>query len=351
MSEKEKKVFTVDELASRIGGAVIGDGKIEVCGVNSLEQAGGADITFISSGKHVNKLCESGAAAVIVKEKLADAKVVQLLVKNVDSSLIEVLNLFAPELTVEAGVHRTAAVEEDVEIGANVSIGAGAYVGHGVLVGDGCVLGAGCVVGENTKIGMNCKLDANVVVYHNCVIGNNCIIQANSTIGACGYGYSFIDGQHRLIPHNGGVIIEDCVEIGANCCVDRAKFGNTTIGAGTKIDDMVMIAHNVIIGRCCLLVGRSSIAGSTVLGDGVVMAGDAGTGDNCKIGDGVVVTTRATALRDFPAGVTISGTPARNMQDHIRQLVYIQRLPKMAAQLKELTKKVKELEASKDDKK
>lgn len=351
MPEKEKKVFTVDELACRIDGEVIGDGTVEVCGVNSLEQASGTDITFISSDKHADKLSETGAAAVIVKEKLAADGVVQLLVKNVDAALIEVLNLFAPELTGQVGVHRTAVVEEDAEIGANVSIGAGAYIAHGVSVGDGCVLGAGCVVGENTKIGMHSRLDANVVVYHNCVIGNKCVIQSNSTIGGCGYGYSLIDGQHRLIPHNGGVIIKDCVEIGANCCVDRAKFGNTVIGAGTKIDDLVMIAHNVVIGRCCLLVAGSAVAGSGVLGDGVVLAGKAGVGDNCTMGDGVVVTARTSVFKSFPAGSTVSGTPAREMQEYMRQLVCIQRLPKMNKQLKDMVKRVESLEASKDDKK
>lgn len=350
MVAKEKKFFTIDELASRIGAEVVGEGKVEVCGVNSLGHACGTEVSFVSSDKHAGKVSTTKAGGIIVKEKLNVAVCAQLVVQNVDLALIEVLNLFAPDLTVEPGVHAKAFVDSSAEVGENVSIGPCAYVGRDVSVGDGCVIGAGCVIGENTEIGRNCRLDANVVIYRNCVIGSNCVIQANSTIGACGFGYSFIDGQHRLIPHNGGVIIADCVEIGANCCVDRAKFGNTTIGAGTKIDDMVMIAHNVVIGKCCLLVGRSAIAGSTVLGDGVVMAGDAGTGDNCKLGDGVVVTTRATALRDFPAGVTISGTPARDMQEHMRQLVYIQRLPKMAAQLKELTKKVKEFEASKDDK-
>ena len=144
-------------------------------------------------------------------------------------------------------------------------------------------------------------------------------------------------------------LAQNCVEIGANSSIDRAKFGNTTIGAGTKIDNFVMIAHNVIIGRCCLLAGRSAIAGSSVLGDGVVLAGDGGVGDNCTLGDGVVVTTRATALKDAPAGMTVSGTPGRDMKDHMRQLVHIQRLPMMSKQIKELVKKVQDLEASKNN--
>ena len=351
MSEREKRVYTVGELAGLIGAEVVGDGKGEVCGVNSLDRAGDTDITFISSEKHADKLSQSNAAAVIVKDKLAGTNVVQLLVKNVDSALIEVLNLFAPVLTVETGVHATAVVEKDAKIGENVSIGPGAYVAHGVSIGDGCILGAGCVVGENTKIGMNCRLDANVVVYHNIAIGNNCIIQANTTIGACGYGYSFTDGQHHLIPHNGGVVIKDRVEIGANCTIDRAKFGNTLIGAGTKIDNLVMIAHNVEIGKCCLVIAQVGMAGSSKLGNGVVLAGQVGVADHVKVGDGATATGKSVLTKDVAPGDTVFGCPARDFKDEMRNQVYVQRLPKMAGKLKDIEKRLNALEASKDDKK
>ncbi len=351
MAVKEKKTFTIDELAGRIGAEVIGDGKVEICGVNSLDQASGTDITFISSDKHADKLSETSASAVIVKERVAGAGPVQLLVEDVDSALIDVLNLFAPQLTVEAGVHATAVVEESAEIGDNVSIGAGVYVAHGVSVGDGCILGAGCVVGENTKIGMNSILDANVVVYRNCVIGNNCIIQANSTIGACGFGYSFIDAQHKLVPHNGGVIIEDSVDVGANCTIDRAKFGNTIVGAGTKIDNLVMIAHNVVIGKCCLIIAQVGMAGSSKLSNGVIVAGQAGIGDHVKVGDGATVTGKAVVTKNVAPGDTVFGCPARDFKEGMRIHAHQQRLPEMSRQLKDMIKRVESLEAAKDDKK
>jgi len=345
----EKKTFTVSQIAELLAAEVIGHGCDEICGVNSLGEACPGEISFLSKSKMAAEALESNASALISANKIEGFNGFQLIVNSVDAALITVLNLFAMEIAVEPGVHTSAIVDESAEIGDNVSIGPCACIGRNVSIGTGSVVGAGCSIADNVAIGNNSRIDPNVVIYRNCVIGNNCIIQANTVIGACGFGYSLIDGQHKLVPHNGGVIIEDCVEIGANSTVDRAKFGNTTIGAGTKIDNFVMVAHNVIIGRCCLLAGRSAIAGSSVLGDGVVLAGDGGVGDNCTLGDGVVVTTRATALGDIKAGVTVSGTPGRDMKDHMRQLVHVKRLPKMFKQIKELVKKVQDLEASKND--
>ncbi|MCF7955061.1 MAG: UDP-3-O-(3-hydroxymyristoyl)glucosamine N-acyltransferase [Phycisphaerae bacterium] len=345
----DKKTFAISKLAELLGAEVSGHGSEEICGVNSLAEACPGEISFVSKDKMAAKALESKASAIICKSKIDGFDGFELIVKNVDKALIEVLSLFAREITVDPGVHPSAVIDESVEIGDNVSIGPLAVVGRNVSVGNGSVITSGCSIGENVVIGNNTRIDANVVIYRNCVIGNNCIIQANTTIGACGFGYSFIDGQHKLIPHNGGVIIGDCVEIGANSAVDRAKFGNTMIGAGTKIDNFVMVAHNVIIGRCCLLAGRSGIAGSSVLGDGVVLAGDAAVGDNVTLGDGVVVTVRATALKDIPDGMIVSGTPGRDMQGHLRNLAHVQRLPKMAKQMKELVKRVQDLEASKNN--
>ena len=189
------------------------------------------------------------------------------------------------------------------------------------------------------------------MVYHNCSIGNNVIIQANSTIGSVGFGYSFIDGSHKLIPHNGGVVIEDFVEIGACCCIDRAKFGNTKIGAGTKIDNLVQIAHNVIIGRCCLIAGQVGISGSCKLGDGVILAGQVGLGDNIEMGDGAIAGAKAGVPHSVDAGKRVLGSPALEVTEMIRIFSLMRRLPKMADTLKQLQKRMEGLESSKDDKK
>ena len=223
-------------------------------------------------------------------------------------------------------------------------------IDDGVEIGENSIIGSGCKIGQNVKIGKNCRLDSNIVIYHNCRLGNNIIIQSNSTIGSTGFGYYFIDGAHRFIPHNGGVIIEDFVEIGANCCIDRAKFGNTIVGAGTKIDNLVQIAHNVIIGKCCLIAAQAGISGSTKLGDGVVMGGQSGLRDNIEIGQGVMVGASAGVINNVPAGQKLAWTPALEWKEAMRVMVLMRRLPKLNEQLKQLSKKVEKLEAAENNK-
>ena len=345
----EQTVLTVSELAECIGAEIFGDSRLRITAVNSLESASETEVCFVSSARHIDSLAASKARAVIVSEKVDGINITQLLVSDVDVALIKALNLFAPKLTVTGGVHPSAVVEQSAVIGKNVAIGPGAYIGGNVTLGADTTISAGCIIGENTTIGSNCRLDGNVVVYHNCVIGDNCIILANSVIGSTGYGYKFIDGQHRLIPHNGGVVIEDCVEIGANCCVDRAKFGNTVIGAGTKIDNLVQIAHNCIIGKCCLLAGQVGLAGSCRLGDGVVLAGQVGVGDHITMGDQSMAGGGSAVITDVAVGKKVWGSPAIDFGVFTRRHIVSQHLPQMAKQLKEITGRVEKLESSKDN--
>ncbi|MCX5635724.1 MAG: UDP-3-O-(3-hydroxymyristoyl)glucosamine N-acyltransferase, partial [Planctomycetota bacterium] len=194
------------------------------------------------------------------------------------------------------------------------------------------------------------RLDSNVVVYHNCSIACFVIIQANTTIGSTGFGYYFIDGAHRLIPHNGTVVIEDFVEIGANCSIDRAKFGENRIGAGTKIDNLVQIAHNVSIGKCCLIAAQVAVAGSSKLGNGVVLAGQVGISDHVEIGDGVVVCAKSAVIKDVPAGMQVLGVPAIERRDGLRRVGLQLRLPELFDQVKKMNKRVERLEAPEDNK-
>jgi len=347
---QDTKVITVAALAEHLSARLTGDGSMQVTAVNSLEQAGPAEVSFLIYRQHIDRLVDSAAAAVIVAEKTDKTKIPQLLVKNVHVSLIQALNLFAPRLTPCSGLHTAAVIEQTAVIGDNVAIGPGVYIGHGANIAENCIIAPGCRIGENTSIDRNCRLDGNVVIYHNCKIGKNCIIQANSTIGSVGFGYYLIDGKHELIPHNGSVIIEDCVEIGANCCVDRAKFGNTVIGAGTKIDNLVQIAHNVRIGKCCLVAGQVGIAGSSRLGDGVVLGGQAGVGDHLKIGDGAMVGGGSAVIGNVPSGKQVWGAPAYDTKEQLRNIGLVKRLPKIVEQLREVVDKVQKLEAAKNDK-
>lgn len=336
-------------LAERIRAKLIGDGGICVCGVNTIQDAAEDDVCFLSSRKYAKGLEQTRAAGVIVAAKVEGFARAQLVVDNVDRALIEAMTLFAPKLKGFKGVHPTAVVEADARLDPSVSVGPHTYISHGVQIGAGTMIGAGCSIGENTAIGAGCRLDNNVVVYHNCQIGNGCVIQANSTIGSTGFGYSFIDDQHRLIPHNGGVILEDGVEIGANSCIDRAKFGNTVIGAGTKIDNLVQVAHNVQIGKCCLLAGHVGIAGSTQVGNGVVFGGAAGSADNLTIGDGAMLGKQTAASRDVPAGQKLLGVIPQEFTHELKCMSVYRRLPELAMELKQLNRKVDKLEAAKDD--
>jgi UDP-3-O-[3-hydroxymyristoyl] glucosamine N-acyltransferase len=330
-------MFTAAQIAEKINARLEGDGSIDIKSVVPVEAAGENDITFVTDDRRLAALAKSGAAAAIVNKPVGDFRGVRLIVKDVNAALIETLKLFAPKLTPPAaGIHPTAVIGRNVEIAGSASVGPNVTVADNVRIDDNCVLAAGVRVGENSTIGRDSRLDSNVVIYHNCRIGRSVIIQANTTIGSTGFGYAQVDGRAVLIPHIGGVIIEDFVEIGANCCIDRAKFDNTIIGAGTKIDN---------------LVGQAGIAGSGRLGDGVILAGQAGLVDNVSIGDGAVVGAQAGVVHNVSAGKKVVGSPAIDYAEKFRQIAQVKRLGKMTEQLKELTKRVNALEASADDKK
>ncbi len=357
--------LTVAELAERLGARLYGSGHGRVTAVGAIEAAGETDVTFAKpAGRYgrgqgrslraemLERLHESKAAAVIVGRYIEGVEKPQLVVENVDAALIKALELFAVKLErPKPGIDAAAIVGNNVKVAPSASVGAGVVLEEGVSIGENSVIGPGCKIGQNSSVGANCRLDCNVVVYHNCRIGNNVVIQANTTIGSTGFGYSFIEGSHRLIPHNGGVVIEDCVEIGANCCVDRAKFGNTIIGAGTKIDNLVQIAHNVVIGKCCLIAAQVGIAGSSRLDDGVVLGGQVGVSDHVHIGPGTMVGAQAGVMSDVGAKQKVTGMPARDVTQMLRIIASLPQLPGLVREIKQLSNRIKKLEASEDDKK
>jgi UDP-3-O-[3-hydroxymyristoyl] glucosamine N-acyltransferase len=353
-STEKKMTLTIAELARRIGARMAGtseglDRPVEA--VQPVAAAGERDVTFVSDSRHEQAAAQSAAAALIVARPIEGAAKPQLVVADVNAGLIAALTCFAPQLKPPTqGVHPSALVGANVKIGKGVSVGPYAVIEDNVQIGADTVIAGGCHIGQDTQIGTNCRLDNHVVIYHHCRIGNHVVVQANSTIGSVGFGYAFIDEAHRLIPHNGGVVIEDFVEIGANSCVDRAKFGNTIIGAGTKIDNLVQVGHNVVIGKCCLIAAQVGIAGSCKVGDGVVLAGQVGLADNIEIGAGTMVGAQAGVVSSVPPQQKVAWTPAIDVRDAARAVIHILRLPKVAEQLKHLTAKVEKLEAAKDHK-
>jgi len=340
----------LSDIATKLQAQVVGDGQRDVVGVNTIADAKADEICFLTSEKHLKTVSQSAAAGILVSKPLENCGITQVVVENVDAALITLLKLFAPPLTAMQGIHPTAVIEPTASVDPSAAVGPGAYISHSATIGANTVIGANCSIGENTVVGSQCRLDSNVVVYHNCRIGNDCVIQSNSTIGATGFGYSFIGGAHRLIPHNGGVILEDGVEIGANSCVDRAKFGNTLIGAGTKIDNLVQIGHNVQTGKCCLVAGQAGLSGSVKVGNGVVFAGKVGVVDHVEIGDGAILGARALVSGNVEAGQTVWGSPARDMRKEMKSRSVYQNLPGLAKTLKQLGKRVEKLETAKDNK-
>ncbi|UCD52200.1 MAG: UDP-3-O-(3-hydroxymyristoyl)glucosamine N-acyltransferase [Phycisphaerales bacterium] len=344
--------WTIVELAQRLGATLAGGTEglnAEITAVQPVKAATEHDLTFVADGKHEGAAKECRAGAVLVTKPIDGLAIPQLVVENVDAALIEVLGYFAPQLKPPAeGVDASARVGENVRLGPGSSIGPNVVIADDVEIGANTVLGSGCYIGEGSKIGSDCRLDSNVTVYHQCTIGNHVILQSGVRIGSIGFGYSFLDGSHRLVPHNGGVVLADFVEIGANTCVDRAKFGNTMVGAGTKIDNLVQIGHNVVIGKCCLIAAQVGVAGSCRLGNGVVLAGQVGLADNIEIGDGAMIGAQSGVISNVAAGKKLAWTPAVDVREAARVVANIFRLPTLSKQVKRLTAKVEELEAAKD---
>ena len=322
------------ELTQRIGGTLHGPGETNIEGVNSLSDAGPGEVTFLAEARYAPQAAQTHAAAIIVPRnfngKLAAARIE---VDDVDEALEKALGLFAPAVDVPLGIHPSAVIAPTARLADHVTVEAGAIIQNDVTIGAGTVIGPGCVLRRGVSVGAYCRLDAHVVIDRACVIGDRVTIEPNCTIGACGFGYRVVDGAHRRVPHVGKVIIEDDVEIGANCCIDRAKFAATVIARGAKIDNLVQIAHNVSVGRHCLLVSQVGIAGSSRLGEYVVLGGQVGIADHVNIGNGAQVGAQGGVMADIPPGERMIGSPARPARRALREMACVQKLPELMAEL------------------
>ncbi|MCK4627557.1 MAG: UDP-3-O-(3-hydroxymyristoyl)glucosamine N-acyltransferase [Sedimentisphaerales bacterium] len=340
------------EIARRLEGRLDGDETVAVEWIASLTEAGPKDVSFINDSRYTDQVARTHAAAVIVPRDFNGMTNSALLfVDDVDDALEQLLLIFAAPLDKpESGVHAMACVDPTAQIGREAAVGAGSVIGANVVVGAGSVICPGCVIGRNVQIGDNCYLWPNVVINQDCVLGHNVIIYANSTIGTDGFGYRITEGEHRKIPHIGIVVIEDDVEIGANSCVDRAKFGRTVIGRGTKIDNLVQIAHNVRIGQHCIIVAQTGVAGSSELGNYVIVSGQCGISDHAKIGNNVQIGPQSCVYsgREIKPKAKVMGAPYRPFRTYFRELSLIQKLPEMARQIKQLRKLINKNADTKD---
>ena len=332
-------MFTAAELAKQLGGEVIGDGRVKITGFAPASAAREGDLTFAENEKFFTSADQSAASAILVDGDFQSANKVLIRVKNARIAFAKVLPLFFPEPKFAPGIHPTAVVDASAEIDASAHLGPHCVVGAKVKIGARTVLQGGNHIEAESILGEETRLFPNVVIYSGTRIGNRVRIHAGSVIGSDGFGYVFDSGFHRKIPQIGNVVIHDDVEIGANVTVDRGALGPTTIGKGTKIDNMVQIAHNVTIGEHCVIISQTGIAGSTKLGNYVTLAGQVGIAGHLKIGDRATIAAQSGVMNDIGEGEKVFGSPAQPDRQMKRQLISIQRLP-------ELLKRVAELEKS-----
>jgi len=336
MSEQQGR-YTAGELASRLGGRLEGCGEVIVSGVNALEEATAEQITFIANARHARRWGSSGAGSAVVSEGLEPAghdpeRRALIYVADAELASAELLGMFAePEVVPEEGVHAMAWVDETAVLGRGVRIGPHVSVDREAVVGAGVVLHAGVRLYARVEVGSGSVLHANCVVRQGCRLGRDVILHQNVSIGADGFGYRPGPGGRGLVkmPHIGTVVIEDGVEIGANSCVDRAKFGATVIGAGTKVDNLVQIAHNCRVGRETVIAGQTGLAGSVELGDGVRLGGDVAVAEHVRVGDGASVGGKSGLAKDVPAGESWLGYPGLRGMETLRIWAALRKLPGM----------------------
>lgn len=340
--------FTLAQLAEHVGGQITGPADVTISGIEVLDKATANHLSFIRSAKFAEQWCNSQVGAILLSKSIDIPAGCQtrsaILVEDADLALNKVIELFAPrKLCPAPGAHPTAVIASSAKIGKDCCIGPHCVIGDNVVLGDGCILHDSVSLHEDSVFGNHCEFFSGVIVRERTQIGHHVIIHSNAVIGADGFGYRpSEDGRGIVkIPHIGNVIIGNGVEIGANVCIDRAKFSSTTIGDGTKIDNLCQIAHNVIIGRCCLIAAQVGIAGSTVIGDGVQIGGQAGLRDNIRIGSGVKLAACSAVMCDIPDGQTWMGVPAREQSVCAREVVAIRKLPEIVKAYKELTKQMK----------
>lgn len=335
---------TLKELAELAGGTLDGDGSITITGVAGIKEAVPGQVTFLANPKYLKELKATIASAVVVSHDTPVEGKAAIRAKNPYLAFAKIVSAFAPIINRPTGIMQGAIISPGAKAGPDVTVYPGVYVADGAEISEGATLFPGVYVGEGSFIGEGSILYPNVVVREGVRVGARVIIHAGAVIGADGFGYATDGGKHHKIPQIGGVVIEDDVEVGANTTIDRGALGNTVIKRGTKIDNLVMVAHNVVVGEDSILCGQVGISGSTELGHHVVLAGQVGTVGHIKIGDGVMVGAKSGVSNDLDPGKPYSGIPAMPHKEWLRLQATLHRLPELKKQLGNLVKRVDELE-------
>jgi len=336
------------ELAALVDGVVVGDGSVLISGVAGLEQAGPGHLSFYGNQKYKRQLLESKASAVLVgrDDDVSALTVSSVRVANPHLAFARIAQEFVRQVRVPPGVAVGAFVHPGATIDSTASVLAGATISEGAVIKARAVIGAGSFVGERVVIGDDTRLVANVSVLDDCLVGARCLLHPGVVIGADGFGFAFDgeQGQHVKIPQTGSVRIEDDVEIGANSCVDRATTGETVVGHGSKIDNLVQVGHNSLIGPLSILCAQVGLSGTSVLGTGVVLAGQVGIAGHLKVGDLARVAAQSGVISDVADGATVMGSPSLPHREHLRIQAASRLLPALQKTLKALTRRLEALE-------
>lgn len=337
--------FTVAEIASHLQGEVVGDPSTQITGFSPADRSQPGDLTFAENDSYLQRAESSAATAVLVQTKGRESSSKILIrVANVRVAYARLLPLFFPEKQYSPGVDPTAKVADSARIDPTAYVGPCCVIGENVVIGAGCVLEALDFVGEHCQLGEHVRLFPNVTLYNRTEVGSRVRIHAGTVVGSDGFGYVQDNGSHLKVPQIGHVIIRDDVELGANVTVDRGALGPTVIGQGTKVDNLVQIAHNVGIGSNCMIVAQTGIAGSAKMGDEVVLGGQSGIAGHLRLGDRVIVGARSAVTQNVRDGERVLGFPAVPDRQAKRQIIAAQHLPEMMRKFQELEKRVSELE-------
>ena len=348
--------LSVQELARRIGAELRGGGAGDISGVAPLETAGPSQIAFYANPRYRRELQATRAGAVIVSDEDAaqvPAGAARLVAAQPYVAFAKASALFHDGLVIEPGIQDGALVDETAEVHPTAAISPGAYVGPNAAIGPRTTLHAGARVLDGARIGEDCILWPGAVVREHCIVGNRVVLQPNAVVGSDGFGFAFdLEGDgngpmHRKVPQAGIVRIEDDVEVGACSCIDRATLGETRVGRGTKIDNLVQIGHNVQVGPLCLIVAQVGISGSTQVGQGVVLAGQVGVVGHLRIGDGARAGAQAGVAHDVGEGETVTGYPALPHREWLRMSAALPRVPELLKQFRKLQQRVEQLEREK----
>lgn len=349
MSQTAQHSVNAQELATLVGGRLVsGDPLTLLTGLNSVSEAAPGDVTFLGNPRYAALLPQSQASAVLVPQGFegdgGGKAVIQ--VENPTLAFSQVIRHFGPRKSpAPMGVHPTAVVAASARFNPQeVSIGPLVHVGEEAVLGSGTVLRAGCSIGDGVVIGESCEFHPNVVVRERCVIGSRVIIHSGSVIGSDGFGYELVQGRHMKIEQVGIVQIDDDVEIGSCTTIDRARFGRTWIGEGSKIDNLVQIGHNCVLGKHCIIVSQTGISGSTRLGDYVTMGGQVGVAGHLEIGDRVLLLAKSGVTKSIKEPGAYTGYPAKPLMEGRKMLTYPGRVPEMLERIKQLEQRLAKLE-------